>query len=264
MYISNNKDNTNIKYGIKFVNQIKILGIIFSNKFPTQEIQENFTKRIDTLERVCALWSKRNLTMIGKIVILKTLGISIFTHIMQSIGISKFYLDKINQILFRFIWKKKFSNTKASERLKRTTLCAPKKEGGLDMIDILSFQKSFYLDWVKKYLNNEDHAWKYVADIFLKEIGGKNIFKSNVKAKEFKGLANIKSKFWTCVISTWLDLNELDDKTIYKSSPIFNNSNIKFKKETLFLPHCILSDINTVGDMMEGDNLISFNEFTQK
>ena len=178
MYISKYKNCNYIKHGIKFVNKIKILGIIFSNEYPTQEIHENFTNRINQLERICALWSKRKLTMIGKIVVLKTFGISLFTHLMQSIGISKSYLDKINQIIFRFIWKKNFSNTKASERIKRKTICSPKKNGGLNMIDIITFQQSFYLEWAVRYINNEDHAWKYMADNFLKSVGGINAFKS--------------------------------------------------------------------------------------
>ena len=264
MYISNSKHNNTFKYGIKFVNKIKILGIIFSNENPAQDIHDNFTSRIDKLERICSLWSKRKLTMIGKIVVLKTFGISLFTHLMQSIGISKSYLDKINQIIFRFIWKKNFSNTKTSERIKRKTICSPKRNGGLNMIDIITFQQSFYLEWAVRYINNEDHAWKYMADNFLKSIGGINAFKSNIKSKEFKGLGTIKSMFWTCVINTWLNYNTSENQFISKSSPIFNNSNIKFKKETLFLPQCISSNINTVGDMMVGNHLISFQEFRDK
>ena len=264
MYISNFNYNNTIKYGIKIVNKIKILGIIFSNEYPAQEISDNFTKRIDQLERICSLWSKRKLSMIGKIVILKTFGISLFTHIMQSIGITKMYLDKINQIFFRFIWKKNFSNTKTSERVKRKTICSPKKHGGLNMIDIHTFQYSFYLDWAERYINNEDHAWKYMADIFLKKLGGINVFKSDVKTKYFKGLESIKSTFWTIVVSTWLNCNTSDNQTISRSSPIFNNSNINYKKETLFLPQCIASSINTVGDMMADNNLISFQEFIDK
>ena len=264
MYISKYKNCNYIKHGIKFVNKIKILGIIFSNEYPTQEIHENFTNRINQLERICALWSKRKLTMIGKIVILKTFGISLFIHIMQSIGINKTYLDKINQILFRFIWKKNFNNTKTSERVKRKTICAPKKNGGLDMIDIHAFQSSFYLDWVERYINDEDHAWKYIADILLKNIGCKNAFRSNIQAKRFKGLATIKSPFWTAVVSTWLNSNISDNHLIYTTSPIFNNTNITFKKETLFFPECTSCNINTVGDMMEGNHLISLRDFRNK
>ena len=264
MYISNSKYNNTSKNGIKFVNNIKILGIIFSNENPAQDIHENFTKRINQLEKICSLWSKRKLTMIGKIVVLKTFGISLFTHIMQSIGINKMYLDKINQIFFRFIWKKNFSNTKTSERIKRKTICSPKKCGGLNMIDIHTFQHSFYLDWAKRYINNEDHTWKYIVDIFLKNLGGVHVFKSNTKIKQFKGLGTIKSIFWTSVISTWLNYNIYDSQSINKNSPLFNNVNITFKKDTLFIPQCISSNINTVGDVMYGNHLISFEEFREK
>ena len=106
MYIGDPHQNNTFKNGIKFVNRLKILGIILSNESSAQKIDENYEGKIEKLERICALWSKRHLTILGKITILKSYGISLFIHIMQSIGINCFYLDKINQIISRFIWKK--------------------------------------------------------------------------------------------------------------------------------------------------------------
>ena len=157
MYISNPGQNNTHNRGIQFVNKLRILGITFSNECPTQALNENYERKIDKLEKLCALWSKRHLTVLGKITILKSFGLSLFIHIMQSIGINRYYLDKINQIFFRFIWSKKFSNKKTTERVKRSTVCASKKLGGLNMIDISTMQKSFYLDWAEKYLNHVDH-----------------------------------------------------------------------------------------------------------
>ena len=96
-----------MKYGIKFNNRLKILGIVFSNECETIEIGENIDSRIEQLERICCLWQKRYLTLIGKITVLKSFGLSIFIYLMQSIGISEEKLKKINGILFRFIWNKK-------------------------------------------------------------------------------------------------------------------------------------------------------------
>ena len=53
------------KSGIRFVDQIKILGIFFSISVDTQSILKNFTSKIENLERICHLWSKRKLSLIG-------------------------------------------------------------------------------------------------------------------------------------------------------------------------------------------------------
>ena len=265
MYISNTKKENTLKYGIKFLNKLKILGVIFSNVKSTQDIEENVSDRINKLERICTIWSKRKLTIIGKITILKSFGISIFIHIMQSIGISRANLDKINKIMFSFLWKNNYTNKKTTEKVKRTTVCTEKKYGGLGMIDIHSMQHSFLLDWAIKYINGGQQFWNYTADIFLKKIGGRSSFKSNVTVNQFKGIQSVNSIFWKNVLCTWLEYNRVDNNSeehLNNFSPIFNNSNIKYKNETLFIPHCLQTNIRLVGDIMNTDNnIMSFDEF---
>ena len=109
-----------IKYGIKFCNRIKILGIIFSNECSASEILENYEQKIDQLERLCSMWGKRFLTVIGRITVLKSFGISLFIYLMQSIGLSEVLLKKINLIMFRFIWNPKAKKDhKVTEKVKR-------------------------------------------------------------------------------------------------------------------------------------------------
>ena len=264
MFISDLGQSNTYKNGIKFVNKLKILGITFSNECSAQTINENYEGKIDKLEKVCALWSKRHLTIIGKITILKSYGISLFIHIMQSIGINRYYLDKINQIFFRFIWQKTFSNKKTSERVKRSTICTNKELGGLNMIDISTMQKSFYLDWAEKYLNEEVHFWKYLVHSIYSKVGGNTVFRSNVDAKSFKGLDNINSFFWKNVLCTWLNNNvTVNGREVSTFSPIFNNNNVCYKNETLFIPQCFNSRINVINDIMKGNDMMSFKDFLE-
>ena len=264
MFISNTKKQNTLKYGIKFINKLKILGIYFSNQNSPQDIDENFDERINKLERICALWSKRKLSIIGKITILKSFGISLFIYIMQSIGIAHKHREKINKIFFRFLWKGKYTNTKTTEKVKRITVCSEKKHGGLDMLDIHSIQYSCWLDWAEKYIIGDQHIWKYLADIFYSNIGGRFAFKSNVKSKEFKGLDKIKSDFWKNVLGIWLDCNRYenaDEEPINNFSPIFNNSDIKYRNETLFIPQCFQCNMHLIGDIMNRGNFMTLEEF---
>ena len=79
--------------GIKFVTKLKILGIIFSSKEDARFINENYSGKIKNLEKLCQTWSRRYLSFIGKITILKALGISQIKHIIQSIGIGLKFED---------------------------------------------------------------------------------------------------------------------------------------------------------------------------
>ena len=111
-------------YGIEFVEKLKILGIVFSATEEARLIPENIDGKIDSLKRVCSLWSRRILTLQGKVLILKVYGLSMFVNIIQSIGIIDENICKINNIFFRFIWSKNPSDIKVIERVKRSFLCS--------------------------------------------------------------------------------------------------------------------------------------------
>ena len=271
MYFGDSSHKGTMKFGIKFVNNIKILGVIFSNESASIDIKENFDPKINKLERICSLWEKRNLTLIGKVTILKTFGISQFIYLMQSIGINEENLVKINKILFRFIWQTKTNNgKKVIEKVKRETVCSLLEEGGLNMIDIKKMQDSFILKWGDKLLaDNEDtqddiYSWKTIPILALQPVGGISAFNSLVHSSKFKGLDLIKSLFWKRVLKTWLNYNCTDDKRFSVYHPIFNNSFVKFKNNTIFIESCLKKSMILIKDFLENDEIIKFDSFCEK
>ena len=72
------------------------------------------------------MWRCRGLSLLGRVQICKTFGISQFIYAMQGISLSKDVLDQINTIFFRFLWKRNFDNKRAFEKIKRKTLCNDK------------------------------------------------------------------------------------------------------------------------------------------
>ena len=257
--------NGTFKNGIKFVTRLKILGIIFSSKEDARFIDENYSGKIKNLEKVCQTWSRRNLSFIGKITILKAFGISQFIHIIQSIGINAEQIKTVNKIMFKFIWKRKITNTRVTERVKRNIMCNSHEEGGLCMINLECFQNSFFLSWAERLLNPEEADWKAAAFDTFKMVGGGAVFRSNVLSKDFKGFHLVNNSFWKKVLAIWLDssMNHISDglNTLYPESPLFNNSIIRFKGSTLFFPRCILKNIICVKDMLTNNTVIPFETF---
>ena len=203
--IMENKESEKYKiHDIQVVNQVKILGVHLSNLKQPSDIEENYSKKIEQLEKLCKLWSKRKLSIIGKIIIIKTFGISLFTHLINSIGIDKANITRINQIIFRFIWNNSNPNTRTIEKVKRNTLCNSKEAGGLNMIDLFNFQAGFYLKWAELILNKDQYEWKKAAKILFNPVGGISVFKSNLDVNSSKNLNLIKSNFWKKVLETWL------------------------------------------------------------
>jgi len=53
--------------------------------------------------------------------------------------------------------------------------------GGLKMVDIVSFTKSLKTDWIKKYLDYSNHGeWKDFFELELRKYGGKLVFTCNL------------------------------------------------------------------------------------
>ena len=63
------QDDIDIPFGI--ADTIKILGLVFENGKRAIDIDENWTGGIEKLARIIQLWSKRDLSIMGKIVIVK-------------------------------------------------------------------------------------------------------------------------------------------------------------------------------------------------
>ena len=148
-------------FGFKIVKSMKILGVHFSTELATSENPLNWEPKIAKMQKLFGVWSRRDLSLIGKILIIKTFGLSQFVYLMQSVGMPTDVLQRINRIFFSSLWKRRFTNRRAFEKVKRKTMCSTQEHGGLKMINIKLMQTSFMLDWACKIMREEAGSWKY-------------------------------------------------------------------------------------------------------
>jgi hypothetical protein len=80
----------------------------------------------------------RNLTIEGKILIIKTYGLSQLIDNLQCYGILQKELVLVERLIFKFVWSKDWSKLHVCERIKRSVLKAEYEEGGLKAPDIVS------------------------------------------------------------------------------------------------------------------------------
>ena len=247
---------------IKMTEQVKIVGIVFRKDKGASEIQENWNSRILKIKQTIKNWMKRNLTVIGKIQVIKTFLLSQFVYVLQSLALPLNVLDEINSIFYRFIWRKKDIDKRAWERLRRRVLSNDKEHGGLNMINIQDFQNSFLIKWAIDLNKGELENWKYFPMYFYKKLGGLSVFKSNVELKNFIGLHDIKSIFWNRVLMVWIMKNKkVENITIF--DPIHNNQYITLNNETIFIRRAIENDIILIKDMLDANgNIKSFQEYS--
>ena len=121
-----NFDNTPLP--LVWTKHVKVLGIFFSyNEQLANDL--NFDAKITSLKQTLALWKNRDLTAIGKIVIVKTFGLSKFLYVSNLITMPSAIQKQMNSIIHKCIWN-------GPDKIKRTVFMANYDEGGLKMVDI--------------------------------------------------------------------------------------------------------------------------------
>ena len=110
--------------------------------------QENVIKKIDNLTSQLNRWKGRNLSINGKMIIVKTFAISqlIFTSQFQTIRPKE--VKRIEQLCYSFVWNGK-------DRVKRSTIKSGCDEGGINGIVVKSF---FYSIAVRQFDKSNLHS----------------------------------------------------------------------------------------------------------
>ena len=124
--------------------EIKINGLFFQADLERMK-DRNVSNVITKMEAHLWKWSKRGLSTLGKILILKTFGISQLIYLFQSLVLTVSDFKKLNAILYKFIWNRHFGAPKAPDRIKREIINTSIDLGGFGMIDIQALDRSLKL-----------------------------------------------------------------------------------------------------------------------
>ena len=111
----------------------------------------NTDKKMLEIQRLLTRWRKRDLTIIGKITVIKSLALSKLVHLLIALPDppNKFVVD-ITKLFYDFIWKG------GPDRVKREILSQEYDKGGLKMINIEHFSAALKLTWIRKYFTKSD------------------------------------------------------------------------------------------------------------
>jgi len=237
---------------------IKILGIYVGHDKVLTDI-ENWDNKIDKLETILKLWSGRNLSLAGRILIVKSLGISQLVYLTSNIACPSDRLKKINKILFSFIWNGK------TDKVKRTSIIGAKMDGGLGMIDFELLDKSLKLKMLHKIVKSEGQKWSAISNYYLNQFGSnKMVLRSNPLSFVKKGTPGLRkhhvSDFCKSMICAWHALKQMSPESPssgikVRKQVIWGNKNIVFNKQPLWFQHWIDSGIVMVNDLFSADGI---------
>lgn len=203
----------------------KALGIWFANK-QESVIELNFTERIKKMNTMLNIWSQRNLSLKGKITILKTLILPQIYHLFNTIYIPNDLLKKIDKLFLNFLWNNK------THKIKRETIIAPINQGGLAMVDIFVANRAAKVNWIKRLLDTRTCKWK---ELFWKMLTiPKHILFRNLNIEDIIGEISL-TQFHTQILETWLSVATFKPETMQEilSQYISYNQHIKVRKQII-------------------------------
>ena len=238
------KDKLNVSSKLDWgTTSFTLLGILFSSdleKMPTL----NYIKAMEKSKILINNWSKRLLTPLGKITVLKTFIISQFIHLLTILpSPSKQFIKNINELFFNFIWSNK------PDKIKRIYLTQDYHEGGLKMVNFEHFIHSLKVSWIKKISTDQQKAYVPLFEKIMAPIS-----KFLKLGPDFGRILIQKSKnpFWNEVIASWrkyLENDQIKSNEDIMSTPLWYNPVIS--KSELFLPKWYNKGIVTVGDILD-------------
>ena len=174
----------------------KLLGITF-NMNEKHMTLNNFPEGLKKIKNLLSDWSFRNLSVNGKIVVIKTLATAypcpIFHLTWRPSRIMSFM--KYNSSFLNFLWDGK------PDKIKRNVIIGPRENGGLNLPHIKSFCHALKLTWMKRLIDvSNSSPWKVLFVDKIEKIGGENFrFFHNFRSdKVMKHL----TPFWKNIFSS--------------------------------------------------------------
>ena len=113
MWSGANRPNETKHFGIAWSSEpVFALGIHFLNN-DTVSLKKNFDQRLISMENLLNLWYARNLTLHGRITILKSLALSKLVYNTSILSLPLAFINRVNQVIKNFLWGKKVKILKA-------------------------------------------------------------------------------------------------------------------------------------------------------
>ena len=241
--------------------KVKALGVWFSTD-QDMAISLNYTEKLTKIKSILGCWKFRRLSLVGKIVVLKSLVASQLVYVFSPLQTNHEVIKEINKLFFNFLWNDK------GDKIKRAVMINDYPNGGLKMIDVVSFNKSLKASWIKKYLDSENSSkWKAIFNLELGKYGGKAFFKGNLNKKDIDKLS-IDDPFVKEIIDIWSDTffeGKIVSKDHLLSLPLWQNSLIRINNTPVLYTDWLLKGITQVKHLMDDShNFMSLESFQNK
>ena len=253
-YMRPNRNITSKKLHWVEDGKFSALGVHFSINL-VDMIDLNYQSVLESVINLMRHWSKRNITVLGRITIVKSLLIPKFNHLVLSIPNPPVdFLKNLQKKIYEFIWKGK------RDKISRDQLSNNYADGGLRLIKVDLFFEALKSTWIRRIATgNIDEK----ESVLFSKITGIDIYDLEKGVNHTKRIAeDIQNDFWKDVLFAWSKVKKnhspktLED--ILKSS-IWDNEHFKIGGKEFNLKKWRDAGINFVADIVNENDHCFFS-----
>lgn len=100
------------------------------------------------------MWSQRDLSIKGKITVIKSLTFPQILYISANLAVPEWFVPKVISMMYHFVWSAKM------DKVTRVTIINKIEKGGLKMIDLESMIQAQRVMWIKRFFKqSHETGW---------------------------------------------------------------------------------------------------------
>lgn len=164
MWIGSNEGSHLTPCGVNWVSEVYSLGTWFSTAAKDAN-NRNFSEKFDKFTRALNMWKPLDLSLKGKITVIKNMAMPTLLYATSNLVVPDEFISKVTGEIYAFLWNN------GPDKIKRNTMIADIKYGGLKMIDMKSMIKAQKVMWAKRLLSSDEGSWKLFPILCFGHIG---------------------------------------------------------------------------------------------
>ena len=231
--------------------KFEYLGIIFSLDVDAM-VNCNYDNTFNSIISLSNLWSKRNLSVMGKVVVVKSILLSKLTYVASALpNPDNSMLTKLNSLFYKFLWG-------GSDRIKRLQMIQNFNQGGVKMVDVFSYVKSLKLKWIQRILISADNNWvQFLYFYFNQNFHCESFFEIDSSCLDYL-TRQYPNRFWKDTLNIYKDFLDLTriaygGNNILQQS-VWYNDVFKMDNKVMFNKDMYDSGIRCVNDLLDDNN----------
>ena len=235
---------------------IKFLGTYLSHDTAANN-NNNFYIKIRKMETKLNIWRSRDLTLFGRTMLAKSLGLSQLIYAASMLSVPETVIQQTQSKLFAFLWMNK------RDKIKRQVLFRPLSKGGLSFPCFRTVVKALRLSWISRLLNNTHDTWTAIPNYYFDKHGGL-LFLLNCNYNVGK-LDRKIPLFYRELLDYFQQLRSNYEDPLKREFILWNNRDINIENKSVFWKAWRDKNVLFVQDLLNNQgNHLSPQEFSDK